>query len=132
MRARAVLGGILSSVVVLVIGWQVGGEPATTSQQTSTSDTTGSGGSATSGSSGGSGTSGSSSSSSASTSGSSKSGTFLGTVAQTRYGPVQVQIVVSGGVITDVTAPQLTDAGGRWGRHGHSPAWSMADCSDVV
>lgn len=99
MRARAVLGGVLSSVAVLVIGWQVGGQTATTaSPPTSTSDTSGSGASGTSGS---------------TASGSTASGTFLGAVAQTRYGPVQVRIVVSDGTITDVTAPQLTDADGR-------------------
>jgi uncharacterized protein with FMN-binding domain len=107
MRARAVLGGVLSSVAVLVIGWQVGGQTATTaSPQTSTSDTSGSTGTGTSG------TSDPASSGSTGT-GSTGSGTFLGSVAQTRYGPVQVQIVVSDGVITDVTAPQLTDADGR-------------------
>ncbi|NII41614.1 uncharacterized protein with FMN-binding domain [Curtobacterium flaccumfaciens] len=107
MRARAVLGGVLSSVAVLVIGWQVGGQTATTaSPQTSTSDTSGSTGTGTSA------TSGPASSGSTGT-GSTGSGTFLGSVAQTRYGPVQVQIVVSDGVITDVTAPQLTDADGR-------------------
>jgi len=114
MRARAVLGGVLSSVAVLVIGWQVGGQTATTaSPPTSTSDTSGSGtaGSGTSGSdTSGSGTSGTSGSAA---SGSTASGTFLGAVAQTRYGPVQVRIVVSDGTITDVTAPQLTDADGR-------------------
>ena len=114
MRARAVLGGVLSSVAVLVIGWQVGGQTATTaSPPTSTSDTSGSGtaGSGTSGSdTSGSGTSGTSGSAG---SGSTTSGTFLGAVAQTRYGPVQVRIVVSDGTITDVTAPQLTDADGR-------------------
>ncbi|MBY0175570.1 FMN-binding protein [Curtobacterium herbarum] len=114
MRARAVLGGVLSSVAVLVIGWQVGGQTVTTaSPPTSTSDTSGSGtaGSGTSGSdTSGSGTSGTSGSAA---SGSTASGTFLGAVAQTRYGPVQVRIVVSDGTITDVTAPQLTDADGR-------------------
>ena len=114
MRARAVLGGVLSSVAVLVIGWQVGGQTVTTaSPPTSTSDTSGSGtaGSGTSGSdTSGSGTSGTSGSAA---SGSTTSGTFLGAVAQTRYGPVQVRIVVSDGTITDVTAPQLTDADGR-------------------
>lgn len=114
MRARAVLGGVLSSVAVLVIGWQVGGQAATTaSPPTSTSDTSGSGtaGSGTSGSdTSGSGTSGTSGSTA---SGSTASGTFLGAVAQTRYGPVQVRIVVSDGTITDVTAPQLTGADGR-------------------
>jgi uncharacterized protein with FMN-binding domain len=35
-----------------------------------------------------------------------RNGTFTGPVAQTRYGPVQVQIVVAGGRMTDVTALQ--------------------------
>jgi uncharacterized protein with FMN-binding domain len=112
MRARAVLGGVLSSVAVLVIGWQVGGQTATTaSPQTSTSDTSGSTGTGTSGTSDPA-SSGSTGTGSTGT-GSTTSGTFLGAVAQTRYGPVQVQVVVSDGVITDVTAPQLTDADGR-------------------
>jgi uncharacterized protein with FMN-binding domain len=37
-------------------------------------------------------------------------GTFTGTTTQTRYGPVQVEITVSGGSITDVKALQLTNA----------------------
>jgi uncharacterized protein with FMN-binding domain len=37
-------------------------------------------------------------------------GTYSGAVAETRYGPVQVEIVVSGGKITDVKALQLTNA----------------------
>ncbi|BDZ48567.1 hypothetical protein GCM10025867_08080 [Frondihabitans sucicola] len=41
------------------------------------------------------------------------SGTFDGTTAQTQFGPVQVEIVVSAGKITDVKALQLTDQGGR-------------------
>ncbi|MCH6468807.1 FMN-binding protein [Sinomonas terrae] len=77
--------------------------------------TTGSGttGSGTTGSSGtsGSSTSNSGSASSggqASTSSALKNGTFTGTAEETRYGIVQVQVVVSGGKITDVQTPQLT------------------------
>lgn len=36
-------------------------------------------------------------------------GTFSGTVDETRYGPVQVEIIVTGGKITDVKALQLTN-----------------------
>jgi uncharacterized protein with FMN-binding domain len=36
-------------------------------------------------------------------------GTYAGAVAETRYGPVQVEVVVSGGRITDVRALQLTN-----------------------
>ena len=37
-------------------------------------------------------------------------GTYAGSVVQTRFGSVQVQITVQAGKITDVTALQLTDA----------------------
>ncbi|MCU1478161.1 MAG: FMN-binding protein [Subtercola sp.] len=39
--------------------------------------------------------------------------TFTGSVASTRYGNVQVQITVSGGKISDVTALQLTNDDSR-------------------
>jgi uncharacterized protein with FMN-binding domain len=39
-----------------------------------------------------------------------KNGTYAGSVEETRYGPVQVQVTVSGGKITDVKALQLTNA----------------------
>lgn len=40
-------------------------------------------------------------------------GTFTGQVANTRFGPVQVQITVSGGAITDVLVPQYPSESGR-------------------
>ncbi|SBT44790.1 FMN-binding protein [Micromonospora auratinigra] len=46
-------------------------------------------------------------------SGSTGSGTATGAVAQTRWGPVQVKITVSGGKITDVTAVQVPDGNHR-------------------
>ncbi len=68
----------------------------------------------------------SSSSSSSSASGSSSSGaagqstsrglrdgTYTGSSATTRYGPVQVQITVSGGSITDVQVPEYPSSNGR-------------------
>lgn len=68
----------------------------------------------------------SSSSSSSSASGSSSSGaagqttslglrdgTYTGSSANTRYGPVQVQITVSGGSITDVQVPEYPSSNGR-------------------
>jgi uncharacterized protein with FMN-binding domain len=39
--------------------------------------------------------------------GTARSGQFTGAVADTMYGPVQVQITVSGGQVTEVTALQL-------------------------
>jgi uncharacterized protein with FMN-binding domain len=63
-------------------------------------------------SSSGSSSSGSSSApASGSTSAASK--TVTGTVAQTQWGPVQVQIKVSGGKITDVSVVQFPDGNGR-------------------
>ncbi|MEV0003808.1 FMN-binding protein [Micromonospora sp. NPDC050980] len=41
------------------------------------------------------------------------SGTATGAVAQTRWGPVQVRITVSGGKITDVAAVQVPDGNRR-------------------
>lgn len=142
MRSRVIAGGVVTSAAVLVIGWQLGGQPAVTAQSggaTGSSvagSSTGSAGSAgssadsSSGSSAGAGASGSStgagssgasgssgsSSTSGSTSGSgssSVSGTFAGEPTETQFGPVQVQIVVADGKITDVTALQLTDRDGR-------------------
>jgi len=42
-----------------------------------------------------------------------KSGTFKGEIAQTHYGPVQVQITVANGKITDVQALSYPDGDGR-------------------
>lgn len=39
--------------------------------------------------------------------------TYAGSVIQTRFGPVQVQITVKAGAITDVSALQLTNDSGR-------------------
>jgi uncharacterized protein with FMN-binding domain len=63
----------------------------------------------------GSGTSGSGTSGSG-TSGSGSSGdtrTYTGSVAQTRWGPVQVSITVSGGKITDVAVPTYPNGNHR-------------------
>lgn len=83
-------------------GWQTGtqaGGISTVASSTTASGTTGSTGTGTSGSSGSSGTS--------------ASGTYKGTAVQTRFGPVQVQITVANGKITDITALQLTNTDGK-------------------
>lgn len=105
-----VVGGVLSSVAVLAIGWQLGGQPAVTTPAQGTTSGSGSSGSAGSGGTSGSSVSGSSASGS---SGASDSGTFTGAAAQTQYGEVQVQITVADGKITDVTPLHLTDRDGR-------------------
>ncbi|PWU53652.1 FMN-binding protein [Micromonospora globispora] len=56
-----------------------------------------------------SGTTDDSTGSSSSGGSSSGNGTVTGSVAQTRWGPVQVRITVSNGKITDVTAVQVPD-----------------------
>lgn len=117
MRARAIALGAVSSVAVLAVGWQLsaGPEASTTTGRTATSaggatgteDTTGSGTGA------GSGSGSASGSGSGSGTASGSDGTFTGDAVQTRYGPVQVQVTISGGTITDVQAVQLTDHDGR-------------------
>lgn len=42
-----------------------------------------------------------------------RDGTYTGSAANTRYGPVQVQITVSGGSITDVQVPEYPSSNGR-------------------
>ena len=69
-------------------------------------------GASTTTSAGGSSSSSASGSSSTSSAGGSST-TVTGDTAQTRWGPVQVQITVAGGQITDVTAVQYPNGNGR-------------------
>jgi uncharacterized protein with FMN-binding domain len=97
------------SVVVLLVGYDASNATTTASAPTSiVSGSTGSAG-ASSGTSGG-GTSSGSSSSSSSSSGSpgksSSTKTVTGSVASTQWGPVQVELTVSGGKITKVSVLQ--------------------------
>ncbi|MEY9774397.1 FMN-binding protein [Arthrobacter sp. MW3 TE3886] len=116
MRTRAAVSAALASAGILIAGWQSGLHVAETGSSVASAaagSTGSSGSSGTSGSAGASGSSGSSSSSSAggATGASAKAvGTYAGSVVQTRFGSVQVQITVQAGKITDVTALQLTDA----------------------
>ncbi|NQW89101.1 FMN-binding protein [Curtobacterium sp. VKM Ac-2861] len=113
MRARIIAGGVVSSIAVLAIGWQLGGQPAATAPaQQGTTSGVGTTGTGSTSDSAGSGTNGGSSGT-GTTAGSSASGTFAGDTTQTRYGPVQVQITVADGTITDVTPLQLTNSDGR-------------------
>ncbi|TFD83132.1 FMN-binding protein, partial [Cryobacterium fucosi] len=41
------------------------------------------------------------------------SGTVDGSVVHTRFGPVQVSVTIANGTVTEVTALQLTNDGGR-------------------
>lgn len=92
--------------------------PAPTPSSTATASPSAS---ASSGSSGSSGSAASGSSSGSTSSGSTgqtpssglRDGTYTGAAANTRYGPVQVQITVSGGSITDVQVPEYPSSNGR-------------------
>jgi uncharacterized protein with FMN-binding domain len=122
VRARALALSILSSVAVLTVGWQLGTQGQISTAPDAAAPTTA--GSATTAPttaatpSGGTtptaaatpiptATDGGASASAAASDGA--SGTFTGTSVQTRFGPVQVQITVANGSITEVTALQLTD-----------------------
>jgi len=118
VRTRAAVSAALASAGILIAGWQSGVHVADTgssvaSAAAGTTGATGSSGSSgTSSSSGTSDSTASSGASGAGTTGASAKavGTYPGSVVQTRFGSVQVQITVQAGKITDVTALQLTDA----------------------
>lgn len=114
MRIRAALGSILGSVTVLVIGWQAGAAAAHNAAASATTDST-STASLPSGSTSSSVPSSTATAPPTASSGSSSGATasYVGSTVETRFGPVQVKIVVVNGTITDVKALQLTDQGGR-------------------
>ncbi|MBH0009620.1 FMN-binding protein [Salinibacterium sp. SWN1162] len=134
MRTRAILGSILASTSVLIVGYQAG-VSVTTSDGTSvslpvdaatngtadgtnagtgatTESSTGSTGSTDSGSSTSS-TPGTDSAAAAPTASGPADGTYTGSSVSTRFGDVQVAVTIASGSITDVTALQLTDEDGR-------------------
>jgi uncharacterized protein with FMN-binding domain len=98
------------SVVVLLFGYD-GSTSATTTATPPPAVSSGTSGS-TSSSSGSSGSSSSSSGSSGS-SGSTKATTVTGAVASTEWGPVQVQLTVKAGKITQVSVVQYPNGNGR-------------------
>ena len=117
MRTRATLGGIFASVAILVIGWQAGSAAITAVHSSSgtTDPTSASTARATS-----SAPTPAASAASAAPAApvapaapKASGGSFTGSSVSTRYGSVQVQVVVANGKITDVKALHLTDDGGR-------------------
>jgi uncharacterized protein with FMN-binding domain len=88
VKTRSVLSVSFGIVVVATIGWQVANLGTDTSSNTSTS-------------------------SGIEPTVKLKDGTYTGTSVVTRFGDVQVAIVVSGGRITDATTPTLTGNEGR-------------------
>lgn len=118
MRTRAAISATLASAGILLVGWQSGthvadtgsaavGTSAGTSGTNGSSETT-SGSSRTSPSSGSTATSGSTGGGTGAAA--KAASTYAGSVVQTRFGSVQVQITVKAGAISDVTALKLTDA----------------------
>lgn len=124
MRTRAAVTSIFASVGVLAIGWQIGA--ATVAAQTASTTTPATTGSAAS-SSTITGTPSATAAPSATATPSataaapvaaapatpSTDGTWTGSAVTTVYGPVQVQVVISGGQITDIIPLQLTGPDGR-------------------
>ncbi len=87
-----------ASAAAILGGWQLGNTEttaltagSTTSQSTDVAASTGS----------------------TTTSSGAADGTYTGTSISTRFGNVQVEVTISGGAITEVTALQLTDSDGR-------------------
>ena len=111
MRTRAAVSAALASAGILIAGWQSGVHVADTSSSVA-SAAAGTAGTTGTDTSNGTESSGTTGSSGAGTTGASAKavGTYAGSVVQTRFGSVQVQITVQAGKITDVTALQLTDA----------------------
>lgn len=110
MRARATVGGVLASLGILLAGWELGAGAHPSTPLTATASGISGGSSATSGTT--TGTGGSTGSGTAPASNASD-GTWTGATASTMWGDVQVQVVISGGQITDVVPLHLTDRGGR-------------------
>ena len=111
MRTRAAISAALASAGILLAGWQSGAHIADTSSSVA-SAAAGTTGAEALGTDDSTASSGSSAAGAAGTTGASAKavGTYPGSVVQTRFGSVQVQITVQTGKITDVTALQLTDA----------------------
>lgn len=106
MSARSTVGGVLASGAIIALGYSVGAAGLGAVEgvvSVPIAAGTSSTGSSASGS-----ASGSTSSSSAAA-----DGTYTGQSVSTRFGDVQVQVTISGGTITDVTALHLTDHDGR-------------------
>jgi uncharacterized protein with FMN-binding domain len=125
VRRRALILASAASATVIIGGWQLGVAGSVTTQVAQgTANTVGSSGSSsgttdaagsTTGSDTGTTETGTTdqSSTGTQTTSSAAGGTYVGTTVSTRFGDVQVQVTISDGAITDVTALQLTDDEGR-------------------
>ena len=107
MRIRAAVSAALASAGILLVGWQSGAHVADTGSTAAATSAGTSSGTSSGGSSGAS--SGAAASGGTAGTAAQAAGTYAGSLVQTRFGAVQVQITVKAGAITDVTALQLTD-----------------------
>lgn len=106
---------VFASVGILAIGWQIG---AATAAQTATitpqaAGTTGGSASGPAPSAAPTAPGATPTPTPTTPTATSTDGTYTGSSVNTQFGSVQVQLTVSGGKITDVTALHLTDADGR-------------------
>lgn len=117
MKARGAISAALASAGILLAGWQAGAHVAETGSTVTTSVPTAAGAASgttgSSGSAGASATPGQPAAAGASAAAAAATKTYAGSVVETRFGPVQVQITVKAGAITDVSALQLTNDSGR-------------------
>lgn len=114
MRARSAILASLASGAVLLIGWQVGNQPAILTSGAAASPTraTSSPSTATNPPVAGPTSTAAPAASAPPTAASTvKSGTFTGSRIQTPYGTIHVKAEISGGKITDVVPLQMTDLG---------------------
>ena len=88
-------------------------DPTDAASTTTTSGSTTSGSGSAPGSSSGSSTGSTGSTGSGASSSGLTDGSYTGQSVNTRFGPVQVAITVSGGAITDVTVPEYPNSNGR-------------------
>ncbi|NYF09079.1 uncharacterized protein with FMN-binding domain [Leifsonia sp. AK011] len=114
MRTRALVGSIVASISLLVIGWQAGGSLITAPiTQTTTSQPVDAGGTSAPTTTTPSPTATEAPTTEVPAATTPADGTYTGTSVSTRFGNVQVAVVISSGAITDVQALQLTDADGK-------------------
>ncbi|WP_166790728.1 FMN-binding protein [Cryobacterium mannosilyticum] len=114
MRFRAITLAALASVSVVGVGWQLGAQLTASQQTLATSVPAAAMGTAATAT--GAAATPSAAPSAAPTAAAAPaapSGTFDGSVVHTRFGPVQVSVTIANGTITEVTALQLTNDGGR-------------------
>ena len=120
MRTRATLSGIFASVAILVVGWQAGSAAITTAHSSagvtvpnSTSSARGTTPTPTPAGPNAPAAPVAPAAPATPVAPAASGGSFTGSSVDTRYGSVQVQVVVANGKITDVKALHLTDDGGR-------------------